>query len=219
MTEERVIRSVARICGQLDDPELVRREIAMLNGSHAGLLGRFLSAGFDELEKDQVRAQVLAQQVIDRLLLSVMDESPVGEIKSSDRLVEQIRRSPGLVNRWERLQEEKVGSERDSTLNLMVIGENGWQQDTNIGLEPCVLSGIRPGHFQIRLQGRLLWAGRIEVHHLVFEAAQWPLRAAAATEAAAPEPTLQVSLLSNELVLSVYAGIETGSICVGCPGS
>jgi hypothetical protein len=211
MSETRIIASMARIYAQLPDAESVRRELRALLGSDEELLSRMLTAGLDELAEDSPRAQLLAQQVLDRLLLSILTDTHNMTAERCDRLLAQIFQAPELTARLQQFRHDMDGWHHNGSFTITITGQDGWQAQADVGAEACVFPGVHPGEYELRLQGRVLWAEILEPEFLLLDQ---PLRMAAATEAAGPEPSMHWSLMNDEIRLSVWPGIESGTLCL-----
>jgi hypothetical protein len=72
-----------------------------------------------------------------------------------------------------------------------------------------------PGKHKVRLSnGRVLWEGDLEKEDLIWAFAfpERDLPMAAQTESHVQEPTKTLSLLEGELIMYVYAGLESGKM-------
>ena len=84
-----------------------------------------------------------------------------------------------------------------------------------ISTEPTYISPISPGRYTVRFSnGRVLWEGDILREDVIWAFA-YPdkdLPMAAETEPSQREPTRTLSLLNGELIMQVFAGLESGEI-------
>jgi len=81
--------------------------------------------------------------------------------------------------------------------------------------DPAIIGNVLPGRYTVRFSnGRVLWEGELSKEDLLWAYA-FPgkdLAMAAETEVSQGKPTRTISLLSGEIMLSVFAGLESGQI-------
>ena len=81
--------------------------------------------------------------------------------------------------------------------------------------EPAVIGSVTPGSYTVQFSnGRVLWEGELSKEDLLWAFAFQgrDLAMAAATEVPRGKPTRTISLLGGEIMLSVFAGLESGQI-------
>lgn len=81
--------------------------------------------------------------------------------------------------------------------------------------EPYDLQWVKPGEYTLTFAGgREIWTGKLQPEHLIWSLA-YPSEALPAAAAAWPAeitPTYTTSLLSGEILLETFPGIENGSL-------
>ena len=81
--------------------------------------------------------------------------------------------------------------------------------------DPALIGSVTPGSYTVQFSnGRILWEGELSKEDLLWAYA-FPgkdLAMAAETEASRGKPTRIISLLGGEIILSVFAGLESGQI-------
>lgn len=106
---------------------------------------------------------------------------------------------------------------RNSSIGFMLSDtrkeERQFEQET--GSRFAHIENIDPGFYAISLSsGRVLWEGALSESHLVWSEAfpDKSLQLAADTGGAEILPTFEEDLLDGEIMLRVYAGLESGRI-------
>jgi len=133
-------------------------------------------------------------------------------------LIGFIQTNPELFSSYEQIREElkkflpkvfpiQIEIEKDGEM----LGKHEFDRDTaNI-----TIKNISTGFYRVLLStGRLLWEGNLPEEKLLWVKAypQQKLPVAAETEPLKQRPTLTESLITDEIVLEVYPGIESGII-------
>jgi hypothetical protein len=115
------------------------------------------------------------------------------------------------------LQQFEDAFERPAELQLILQGPQGVVARIPVQRDPSrlVAGGLRPGRYVLRLDtGRVLWEGQLRERDLLWTKAFGgkPLELAADTEEAARSRTKELALLDEQLMVRVYAGLESGRL-------
>jgi len=165
--------------------------------------------------KPEQKAQ-LVRDAIYRLIHDLAADTFEGDEDQKEALINALRSSPEWNAEYESIKEEApafLASKRPMEIEVL-------KEDQVIGSftspgDVASIGSIAPGRYTVRLSnGRVLWKGDLTKEDLIWTYA-FPgkdLAMAAETEPYKQEPTKAVSLLDGELIMQVFAGLESGEV-------
>jgi hypothetical protein len=138
--------------------------------------------------------------------------------KEADAIMKLLSSNVEWLNEYKKWKHDLAKSETlDSFIELIV--EKGDKTIGSIALDYQAshgkLGNITPGFYQIKLStGRVLWEGELKAKDLIWAVAfpDQDFSLAADTGDLDLSPTKTLRLLSGEIILKVYAGLESGTI-------
>ena len=156
------------------------------------------------------------KNAIYRLIYDLATDTFDGDEKQKDALIKAFRSIPEWKGEYERIKEEAQAFQAPETpMEVEVLKGDRIIGSSAISTEPTYISPISPGRYTVRFSnGRVLWEGDILREDVIWAYA-YPgkdLPMAAETEPSQREPTRTLSLLNGELIIQVFAGLETGGI-------
>ena len=166
-------------------------------------------------DESELRIQQI-KNAINRLIYDLATDSFDGDEGQKDALIKAFRSIPEWKAEYERINKEAqafLAPETPIEIELLkgdrIIGSSA------ISTEPTYISPISPGRYTVRFSnGRVLWEGDLKREDVIWAYA-YPdkdLPMAAETEPSQREPTRTLSLLNGELIIQVFAGLESGGI-------
>jgi hypothetical protein len=168
------------------------------------------SADESELRIQQIR------DAVDRLIYDLTTDTLGVDEEQKEALIESIRSIPEWNAEYEKVKELAQAFQAPETpIEIEVLKGDRIIGSCTVSLEPTTIGGITPGTYTVRFSnGRVLWEGDLSRQELLWAFAypEKDLPMAAETEPSQREPTKTLSLLSGELIMQVFAGIETGEI-------
>ena len=153
-----------------------------------------------------------------RLMAELATETFAGNPSQRQAILDGIRSRPEWQAEFEAISNEIAEESGQFTVPLIrVLRENQLISEMIFHEVPARRSAIDivPGHYQLRfVTGRVLWEGELTAKDLIWTEAfpDQGLDLAAETEEAKGRPTRQIELWEGEVILRIYAGVESGSI-------
>jgi len=153
-----------------------------------------------------------------RLMYDLVTHTFMGSKEQEKALLSAFRKMP----EW-RAEYERVSKEAESVLSHeQPIGFQILRMDRILGTFavselPTTLFSIRPGRYVVRFSnGRVLWEGDLTKEDVIWAFAYpaMDLPMAAETDRTHKTPTRSISLLNGELLIYVFAGLETGELTI-----
>jgi len=158
----------------------------------------------------------LIKEALYHLIYDLVTDTFEGDSNQKEMLIEALQRNAEWRAEYERIKKEaqdlgapkirlKIELLRDST----VIGTMAVED------KATSFSSIIPGRYTVRLSnGRILWEGALTREDLIWTYAfpTQDLAMAAKTEPFKQPPTKKLPLLADEVVMQVFAGLESGAI-------
>jgi len=151
-----------------------------------------------------------------RLIYSLATDTFEGDEKQKGAIIRAFRNLPEWNSEHERIKEEAEDFVApEIPIELEVLRKVKIMGSVSISSVPASISHIPPGSYTIRFSnGRVLWEGDFTKEDVIWAFA-YPgkeLPMAAETEAIQREPTRSISLLKGELIIHIFAGLETGEL-------
>ena len=158
----------------------------------------------------------LVKNAIYRLIYDLATDTFDGDEEQKDAFVKAFRSIPELKAEYERIKEDaQVFQAPETPMEVEVLKGDRIIGSSAISPGPTSISSISPGSYKIQFSnGRVLWEGDILREDVIWAFA-YPdkdLPMAAKTEPSQREPTRTLSLLNGELIIQVFAGLESGEI-------
>jgi hypothetical protein len=173
---------------------------------------KFLEEGIANHILDKDNYEMLLDKIITKILSNDIN---VSEEKKKEFLV-KIKSNPILCKRYEKIFEEYF---KQIPLEIEIYKEGGEisSQPIEKDSKDVIFRDIDPGYYIISLSnGRQLWEGEITKEDVIWDAAfpnkHYPL--AADTGDGKTQPTRTEEIITGEITLSLYAGLESGKIVV-----
>ena len=156
------------------------------------------------------------KNAIHALIYDLATDTFDGDEERKDDLIKAFRNIPEWKAEYERIKEEAQAFQAPETpMEVEVLKGDRIIGSSAISTEPTYISPISPGRYTVRFSnGRVLWEGDILREDVIWAFA-YPdkdLPMAAETEPSQREPTRTLSLLNGELIIQVFAGLESGGI-------
>jgi hypothetical protein len=166
-------------------------------------------------QDSEERIQIV-KNAIYRLIYDLATDTFDGDEERKDDLIKAFRNIPEWKAEYERIKEDAQAFQAPETpMEVEVLKGDRIIGSSAISPEPTSISSISPGSYKIRFSnGRVLWEGDILRKDVIWAFA-YPdkdLPMAAETEPSQREPTRTLHLLNGELIIQVFAGLETGEI-------
>ena len=178
----------------------------------------FIKTTFMPTDKEQDQKIKLIKIAIRRLIYDLVTDTFEGDEEQKEALVGAFKNNPQWNNEFNRIENEAqpfLAPEMPIEIELL-IGEKlvGSFLISNI---PTKISPIFPGRYVVRISnGRFLWEGEIRREDVIWTYAfpQKDFPMAAKTEILPQEPTRTISILDGELIIHVFAGLESGRLLI-----
>ena len=176
----------------------------------------FVKSAITPSAQDSEERFQLVKNAIYRLIYDLATDTFDGDEEQKDALIKAFRNIPEWKAEYERIKEEAQAFQVPETpMEIEVLKGDRIIGSSAISTEPTYISPISPGRYTVRFSnGRVLWEGDILREDVIWAFA-YPdkdLPMAAETEPSQREPTRTLSLLNGELIMQVFAGLETGEI-------
>ena len=144
-----------------------------------------------------------------------------GDRRQQDDLINALKKVPHWNEEYERIKKEaRDFLSPDLPIEIEVLKGDKVIGSSPISSTPTSLRSISPGRYTVRFSnGRILWEGDLLREDLIwtyaFPGRDLPL--AAETKSYRQKPTRSMTLLDGELIVNVYAGLESGEITLNSP--
>ena len=172
----------------------------------------FIEVGMISSMRDEDNHEMLIDKIISMLL---SDDVRLSEEKKIE-ILDKIKNNPKLFKRYEEIYEEYF---KQIPLEIEIFKEGNKISSQPIGKssKEIVFNNIYPGEYIIGLSnGRLLWEGEVLKKDVVWEEAfperQYPMAADTGDENI--QATRTEKIITGEITLALYAGLESGKIVV-----
>ena len=156
------------------------------------------------------------KNAIHALIYDLATDTFDGDEKQKDALIKAFRSIPECNVEYERIKEEAQAFQAPETpMEVEVLKGDRIIGSSAISPESTSISSISPGSYKIRFSnGRVLWEGDILREDVIWAFAypEKDLPMAAETEPSQRKPTRTLHLLNGELIMQVFAGLESGEI-------
>ena len=174
----------------------------------------FIKSALRPSGKDSEEKIQSLRDTVYRLIYSLATDTFEGSKDQKDTIIRAFSNIPEWNSEYERIKEETedfVATE--IPIELEVLRKEKIMGSVPISSVPGSISHIPPGSYTIRFSnGRVLWEGNIRREDLIWAFAypEKDLPMAAETEAIQKKPTRSISLLDGEVMVQIFAGLETG---------
>jgi len=178
----------------------------------------FLKATFMPTEEEDDKKIELIKHAIRRLIYDLVTDTFEGDEEQKEALVVAFKNKSQWNNEFNRIENEAqpfLPPETPMEIELL-MGEQ-LVESFLISNIPITISSVSPGRYVVRISnGRLLWEGEIRREDVIWTYAfpQKDFPMAAKTETLHQEPTRTISLLDGELIIYVFAGLESGRVII-----
>lgn len=167
----------------------------------------------DEASDERVR---LLKSAIYRLLQDLATDTFEGDEDQKEALLRILRSYPEWDTEYIRIVEElNALSLTNVQLRVELLRGDRIIGSLPLSPDPAIIGSVFPGSYTVQFSnGRILWEGELSKEDLLWAYA-FPgkdLAMAAETEVSQGKPTRTISLLGGEIMLSVFAGLESGQI-------
>ncbi len=156
------------------------------------------------------------KNAIHGLIYDLATDTFDGDEEQKNDLIKAFRNIPEWKAEYERIKEEAQAFQAPETpMEVEVLKGDRIIGSSAISTEPTYISPISPGRYTVRFSnGRVLWEGDLKREDVIWAYAypEKDLPMAAETEPSQREPTRTLSLLNGELIIQVFAGLESGEI-------
>jgi hypothetical protein len=173
---------------------------------------KFIKEGITTHILDKDNHEMLLDKIIAKIL---SNDIKVSEEKKKEFLV-KIKNNPMLFKRYEKIYEEyfkQIPLEIEIYKDRSKISSQSLKKDS----KKIIFSEIDPGYYVISLSnGRLLWEGEITKEDVIWDEAfperHYPM--AADTGDGKIQSTRTEEIITGEITLSIYAGLQSGRLVV-----
>jgi hypothetical protein len=166
-------------------------------------------------EESEHRVQ-LARDAIYHLIYDLATDTFEGEQTEREALIHALRGIPEWNAEYERIQSEaRAFLAPETPINIEVLQQGELISSFISSIDTHSIGPIRPGRYTVRFSnGRILWEGALTKEDLIWSFAfpEQDLPMAAETDLDRREPSKVISLLDGELVVEVFAGLESGEM-------
>ena len=150
------------------------------------------------------------------LIYDLATDTFEGDEAQKEALINALEGHPQWKAEYERIKNEAQDFLAPETeIEIEVLRENQIIGSFLISTDPSSLGSISPGRYTVRFSnGRVLWEGDVSREDVLWTFAypEKDLPMAAETEPSQREPTRTISLLDGELLMHIFAGLETGEL-------
>lgn len=158
------------------------------------------------------------RDAVDRLMYDLATHTFIGSKEQEKALLAAFRKMPEWRAEYERVSKEAEGFlSHEQPIGVEVLRMDQILGTFALSELPTTLFSIRPGRYVVRFSnGRVLWEGDLTKEDVIWAFAYpaMDLPMAAETESAQQTPTRSISLLNGELLIRVFAGLETGELTI-----
>jgi hypothetical protein len=177
---------------------------------------QFVNAALKSFGEEEMQEAQAVRGVIYHLIYLLATDTFEGKDEDREALLDALKENPEWNAEYERIQKEVdrfLPSDRPIEVEVL-------KGDQVLGASPITkklppIGHITPGRYTVRLSnGRVLWEGYLEKEDVIWAFAfpEKDLPMAAETETHVQEPTKTLSLLDGELIMHIYAGLESGTM-------
>lgn len=156
------------------------------------------------------------RNAIYRIIYDLVTDTFEGDENLKDTFTSAIKRNPQWNVEYERIRiEVQSFLAPDSPIEMEILRENQVIESVRLTAETITVSPIFPGRYTVRFSnGRILWEGNFTAEDLIWTYAypDQDISMAAETEDSRQEPVKTISLLDGEIILRIFAGLESGRI-------
>lgn len=166
--------------------------------------------------EEMERKKQIIRNAIHRLIYDLVTDTFDGDEDQKDALISAIKSNPEWGTEYELTKDEVQDFlAPEAIIEIEVLKDEQLIGSISTIKESDQVSLIFPGKYMIRFSnGRVLWEGNITREDVIWTYA-FPgrdLPMAAETEPLHQEPTRTLTLLDGELIIYVFAGLESGRI-------
>ena len=151
-----------------------------------------------------------------RLIYSLATNTFAGDEKQRDAIIRALSNIPQWNTEYKRIKEEaQVFLAPEIPIEIEVLRKDKILGSVPMSSVPGSISPVPPGSYTFRFSnGRVLWEGDITKEDLMWAFAypEKDLPMAAETRPIQRKPTRSFSLLNGELIVHIFAGLETGKL-------
>jgi hypothetical protein len=162
------------------------------------------------------RGVQIAREAIYRLIYELATDTFEGEQAEREALINAMRGIPEWNAEYERIQSEaRAFLAPEIPIKIEVVREGELISSFISSIDTHSIGSIRPGRYTVQFSnGRILWYGVLTKEDLIWSFAfpERDLPMAAETDLEQREPSRVISLLNGELVVEVFAGLESGEM-------
>jgi len=174
----------------------------------------FVKTAVEPSSEETDRKNQMIRNAIHRLIYDLVTDTFDGDEDQKNTLINAIKSDSEWGAEYERIKDELQDYlVHDATIEIEVLRGDQLIGCISIIKEPDQVSPIFPGKYIIRFSnGRMLWEGDITREDVIWTYA-FPgrdLPMAAETDPLHQEPTRTLTLLDGELIIFVFAGLESG---------
>ena len=158
----------------------------------------------------------LVKNAILRLMCDLATDTFEGDENQKNALITSIRGNPQWNAEFELIKKEAHDFLAPETpIDVEILMGEKIIGSISVFNDAASIDSIFPGHYVVRFSsGRLLWLGDLTREDVIWTYAfpERELALAAETEPIQQEPTRTIALLKGELIMYVFAGLESGKI-------
>lgn len=178
------------------------------------LFGKFMEEGIQTRISEHAKDNVEKNILLDKIIVMILSDDINISIEDKSEILYKIKNNPMLNKRYEKIYEEYF-KQIPMEIEIYKEGNKVSSQSFEGGIKEITFRDIDPGDYIISLSnGRLLWEGEITKEDVIWEAAfpeeQYPM--AADTGDMKIQSTRTEEIISGEITLSIYPGLESGRI-------
>ena len=177
---------------------------------------RFIQSTIDASTPWSTEMYHRIQNAVNELVYELATDTFEGSEEQKTRLISLITSHPKWHTEYDRIKEElKSTLGPQPVIEIEIIRDNETIASKPLAQTEIMIKGITPGLYQIGLStGMLLWEGQLAEEDLIWSSAfpERDLPMAAETELSDWEPTKIISILDGEIVIHIFAGLESGEI-------
>ena len=175
---------------------------------------KFVKTAAEPSGEETDRKNQMIRNAIHRLIYDLVTDTFDGDEDHKNALINAIKSNPEWGAEYERIKDEAQDFlAPEAAIEIEILKGDQLIGSISAIKEPYQVSPIFPGKYTIRFSnGRVLWEGDITREDVIWTYA-FPgrdLPMAAKTEPIQQEPTRTLTLLDGELIIYVFAGLESG---------
>jgi hypothetical protein len=177
---------------------------------------QFVKAALDACKDAPESKLEFMRNAIHRLIYDLAVGTFEGDEEQRKTLIDSLKSIPEWGAEYERTKREAMDFlPTHEALEIEIIRGDKVISSFAHPTTPTTVSAVRPGTYILRFSnGRVIWEGNFSREDLVwtfaFPGEEFPM--AAKTEPHKAKPTKTMSLLDGELVMQVFAGLESGKL-------